>query len=190
MNFRVSLLASAIGLLCLDTSVTAADLASDAKAFGARESVSAVDLSPDGSNVIYITPGPGRKSVAVVGNLDSGQFHTMVSTDGQPESLSWCHFASATRAVCQFGGYVPWQGTVNNGEPVYFSRLVALDLDGTHPKLLGQPESAHDEWVRQSDGHASHCLRRRIAAPSSEGRLSLTWLSSCAQKGHRMPGPG
>src|SRR3954447_15359949 len=34
--------------------------------------------------------------------------------------------------------------------------------------------------------HASHCRRRRIAAPSSDERLSLTWLSSCAQKGQRM----
>src|SRR3954451_13605145 len=33
---------------------------------------------------------------------------------------------------------------------------------------------------------ASHWRRRRIAAPSSLGRLSLTWLSSCAQNGQRM----
>src|SRR5205814_2682275 len=33
---------------------------------------------------------------------------------------------------------------------------------------------------------ASHWRRRRIAAPSSLGRLSLTWLSSCAQKGQRI----
>src|SRR5687768_12107840 len=32
----------------------------------------------------------------------------------------------------------------------------------------------------------SHCRRRRIAAPSSDGRLSLTWLSSCAQNGQRI----
>jgi hypothetical protein len=34
--------------------------------------------------------------------------------------------------------------------------------------------------------HASHCRRRRIAAPSSDGRLSFTWLSSWAQKGQRI----
>src|SRR5215217_1929343 len=33
---------------------------------------------------------------------------------------------------------------------------------------------------------ASHWRRRRIAAPSSDGRLSFTWLSSWAQKGHRI----
>jgi dipeptidyl aminopeptidase/acylaminoacyl peptidase len=151
MNLRSLLLASAIGL-CMAAPASAADLATDAKAFGARESVTSPHLSPDGSSVIYLTPGPGRKTVAVIGNLGTGQFHSMVTTDGQPESLSWCHFASGARAVCRFGGFVPWQGSVRNGDPVYFSRLVALDLDGSHPKLMGQPETAHDEWIRQNDG--------------------------------------
>ena len=151
MNSKILLLASAIGLL---TSVPAsgADLATDAKAFGARDAVVAPDMSADGVNVVYITPGPGRKTVAVLGNMDTGQFRTVVSADGQPEALDWCHFASSTRTVCRFGGFVPWQGTSNNGEPVYFSRLVGIDLDGTNAKLLGQPQTAHDEWIRQADG--------------------------------------
>jgi hypothetical protein len=33
--------------------------------------------------------------------------------------------------------------------------------------------------------HPSHCRRRRIAALSSVGRESFTWLSSWAQKGQR-----
>jgi dipeptidyl aminopeptidase/acylaminoacyl peptidase len=151
MNLRIWLLASAIGVFSA-APAGAADLATDAKAFGARQAVSAPELSPDGSSIIYLTPGPGRKTAVVLGDLDTGQFHTMVSSDGAPESLDWCHFASSTRAVCRFGGFVPWQGTVSNGEPVYFSRLVALDLDGSHAKLMGQPETAHDEWIRQTDG--------------------------------------
>ena len=60
MNFRALLLASAIGLLSAQP-LAAADLESDAKAFGARDAVIAPDLSPDGSSVVYLTPGPGRK---------------------------------------------------------------------------------------------------------------------------------
>ena len=33
---------------------------------------------------------------------------------------------------------------------------------------------------------SSHCRRRRIAEPSSAGRLSFTWLSSWPQNGQRM----
>ena len=152
MNIRVSLLASAIGLLWVAAPVAAADLATDAKAFGARLSVAAPSLSLDGNSVMYLTPGPGRITVAVAGDLNTGQFHTVTRTDGKPESLDWCNFTSSSkRAVCRFGGLVPWQGSVDNGAPVGFSRLVALDLDGSNPKLMGQPETAHDEWIRQYD---------------------------------------
>ena len=152
MKLRGLLLASAIGLLCVAAPVAAQQtLAADAKAFGARVSVVAPDLSRDGNNVIYLTPGPGRTTVAVAGDLTTGQFHTVTRTDGKPESLDWCAFASTKRAVCEFGGLVPWQGSVDNGAPVGFSRLVALDLDGSHPKLMGQAQTSYDEYIRQYD---------------------------------------
>ncbi len=75
MNLRKLLVASAIGL-CIAAPLRAADpqLIADAKAFGAREAVIRPDLSADGSHVIYVTPGPARTSVAVIGNLDTRQF--------------------------------------------------------------------------------------------------------------------
>jgi dipeptidyl aminopeptidase/acylaminoacyl peptidase len=149
MKIRVTLLASAIGLLCA-AAPAAADqtLAADAAAFGAREAVDAPDLSPDAASVMYLTPGPGRKTVAVVGNLDSGQFHTMVSTDGHPESLEWCNFASQARAVCRFGGLVKNPGEI---DMLGFSRLVALDVDGSNGKLLGQASTSYESTIRSTD---------------------------------------
>ena len=124
-------------------------LAADAAAFGARQSVNGPDLSADGSNILYLTPGPGRSTVAVIGDMVAGKFTTLVSTDGEPESLQWCKFASAKRAVCQFGALVESKSI---GELIGFSRLVALDTSGGNPKLLGQAESAYDAWLRQDDG--------------------------------------
>jgi dipeptidyl aminopeptidase/acylaminoacyl peptidase len=123
-------------------------LAEDAAAFGAREAVDAPDLSPDASSIIYLTPGPGRKTAAVVGDLNSAQFHTMVSSDGDPESLTWCHFAGESRAVCRFGALVESQSI---GDLLGFSRLIAVDLNGANAKLLGQPESPHEFAMRQYD---------------------------------------
>jgi dipeptidyl aminopeptidase/acylaminoacyl peptidase len=148
MTVRRLLLASAIGLLSAASPAAAADLATDAKAFSAREAVAHPDLSPDGTSVIYLTPGPGRKTVAVVGDLNSGQFHTMVSSDGDPESLAWCRFASASRAVCRFGALVESKPL---GDLLGFSRLIAMDLNGANGKLLGQPQSSHEFALRQSD---------------------------------------
>lgn len=148
MKFRVSLFASAIAMSFAAAPGGAADLATDAKAFGAREAVDAPDLSPDGARVLYLTPGPGRKTVAVIGNLDTGKFSTLVNSDGRPESLSWCNFASQARAVCRFGGLVKNPGEI---DMLGFSRLVALDTDGSNPKLLGQPATSYELTIRSVD---------------------------------------
>ena len=150
-------------------------LATDAAAFGAREAVHAPDLSPDGSSVVYLTPGPGRKTAAVVGNFDSGKFTTMVTSDGRPESLTWCNFASAVRGVCRFGGIVKNPGQV---DLLGFSRLVALNLDGSKPKLLGQPATSYElsirsvdavviDWLTQASGEV---LVERLYVPE-EGKI-------------------
>ncbi len=147
MKACVLLLASAIGALSSSASVSAADLVTDAKAFGARDAVLAPDLSADGSSVVYITPGSGRKSVAVKGNLETGQFAQVASSDGAPEGLRWCNFASASRVVCQITG-----ATSNNLFQILgFSRLLSLNVDGSDPKMLGQSDSFYDAWIRQFD---------------------------------------
>ena len=148
MRSRVSLLASAIGLLCIAQSAAAQNsLAADAKAFGAREAVEAPDLSADGSSIVYITPGVGRKSVAVVGNLDTGKFTQMAASNGGSDTLRWCDFVSAARAVCRITGL----NTKAIGEVIGFSRLISLNADGSDAKQLGQSESAYDAYLRQFD---------------------------------------
>lgn len=126
-----------------------ASLSDDAAAFGARDAVDQPYLSPDGSKLLYLTPAGGKKTAALIADLDSGQFTTAVSTDGEPESLDWCQFASMKRLVCSFSGRTESKSI---GELIGFSRLIALDTDGGNPKLLGQAESAYDAWIRQNDG--------------------------------------
>src|SRR5436190_19329589 len=94
LNVHIALLASASLLVPAPLYAQDAGLAANAKAFGAREAVIEPALSPDGSRVIYVTPGSGRKSIAVVGNLDSGQFTQVVGSEGNPDILRWCNFAS------------------------------------------------------------------------------------------------
>lgn len=148
MKLRGSLLASAIGLLCTAAPVAAQQtLAADAKAFGVREAVDGPDLSADGNTIMYLTPGPGRKTVAVVGDLAAGKFTTMVTSDGSPESLNWCHFAGQSRAVCSFSALVE---STTSGDILGVSRLVATDLTGANGKLLGKPLSSVFR-MRQND---------------------------------------
>lgn len=125
-------------------------LEQDAAAFGAREAVAAPDLSADGSTVLYLTPGPGAKTVAVTSNLVSGKSATIVSSDGNPESLGACHFVSSTRIVCNFGGLIE---NTTTGDLIGFNRLVALNTDGGDAKLLGRSDSVWDSRLRQNDGY-------------------------------------
>lgn len=148
MKLRVALLACAGLFVASPVVAQDAGLAADAKAFGARDAVvSRPDLSADGSSVVYITPGPGRSSVAVVGNLDTGQFSRIASSDGNPEDLRWCKFVSPSRSVCRVTGTV----TNNVYQLIGFSRLISLNNDGSDPKMLGQTDSFYDAWIRQVD---------------------------------------
>jgi hypothetical protein len=97
---------------------------------------------------MYLTPGPGRRSVAVVGDLGTVKFETMVSSDGNPESLGWCRFAGPSRGVCRLGALVE---SSSLGDILGMSRLIAMDLGGSNPKLLGKPQSAFDDGLRQYD---------------------------------------
>lgn len=122
-------------------------LADDAAAFGAREAVVAARLSPDGSSVIYLTPGPGPKTFAVITNLATGKSNIVVSSDGSPESLRWCNYAAPTRAVCRIDANVDTIGYL-----LTIQRLMAMDTSGGDAKLLGQPTRDTDAYLRQFDG--------------------------------------
>ncbi|HKX91501.1 MAG TPA: alpha/beta fold hydrolase [Sphingomicrobium sp.] len=174
MIFRVSLFASAIGLVCASPPALAQQtLAADAKAFGVREAVVAPDLSASGSKIMYLTPGPGRRTVAVVGDLATGTFTKMVSSDGSPESLKWCRFAGESRGVCRFGALVR---SSSLGDILHVSRLISMDLSGADAKLLGKPQSAFDDRLRFNDaavidwlgGTSETVLVNRLYVPEDE----------------------
>jgi len=127
---------------------TTHSLADDAAAFGARPAVSAPSLSPDGTSVLYITPGPGPKSFAVISNLQTGKSTVVTAADGDPEILNWCDYSAADRAVCRISAL-----THQVSDIIGFQRLISMNLDGSDGKLLGQQDSFYDTALRQSDGY-------------------------------------
>ena len=154
-------------------------LEQDAAAFGVRESISAADLSPDGRRVVYIEPGPGSISVAYVADVEGGAAKPFFKAGGA-ESLSWCGFVTNERLICRYTGISRQDGLL-----VPFSRLVAINSDGSGLKELGQKASWYDERARQYDGNIIDWLpgeggsvlmsRNYIAeAGRSETRLART----------------
>ncbi|WP_448663172.1 alpha/beta hydrolase family protein [Sphingomonas sp. CJ20] len=99
--------------------------------FGARETVRAASLSPDGTKVAILRPAGDRGSVVVVGDLAmGGEPRVILSSAGYPEDIQYCRWASDTRIVC--GVYV------NGAQPgmLAFTRLLALNSDGSKLQML------------------------------------------------------
>lgn len=115
--------------------------------FGVRETVQQIDISLDGKQVVYVTPGPGRTSAAYVADLTGGEPQLVYWSNGSPNRLDWCKFASNNRLVCRVVGEVEVAGVL-----VPFSRLLAVGTDGKNVKMLGQKSSQYDTRMRQFDG--------------------------------------
>src|SRR4051812_32713128 len=96
----------ALGFGATTTSVSAAEparvlsVSTAAAAFGLREEVEQISLSPDGKQVAYIAPYTGQGSVLVVrGVADDAQPRAIANADGKPNRLGGCHWVSNTRLV-------------------------------------------------------------------------------------------
>jgi len=140
-----ALASAALPVLAQQTPVPSPD--SPGALFGVRETVQQIDISPDGSRVVYVTPGTGRISAAFVADLASGTQQQVIQSGGNPERLSWCNFVSNTRLICRFVGQVDSAGVL-----IPFARLIAVDTDGKNVKPLGQRSSFYDSRMRQFDG--------------------------------------
>jgi acetyl esterase/lipase len=162
-----------------------------AAAFGARPSVEDLSLSPDGMNVAYIVPTTGQGSALNVLSLAKGASpRRIATTSGKPDRLSDCRWVANDRLICTI------YGTVNGPVGVAaYSRVVAMNIDGTNVKILTTQENLHSrgfsldggsiiDWLPDEDGAA---LMSRWYLPddrtgshlgSSKSGLGVDWLNT------------
>ena len=116
--------------------------------FGARESAVGVDLSPSGKFVSYVAPAPGGGAVAFIADVKSGESKAFLSSGKGGDRLRWCRFVTDQRLICRYTAIMNDAGVL-----LGFSRLIAVNSDGSDLKQLGQPSSYYDAGLRQSDGN-------------------------------------
>lgn len=150
---RVGNLLAAAGAAALFVSAGAAaqqvhSLAEDAAAFGARDGVRDMAISPDGTKLVYVAPIRDRWSSVMLVDVATGVDKPILASNGSPEVLRWCNFAGNDRIVCRFTG----NAHEGSGALVGFERLLSVNLDGKDPKQLGQQSSFYDRGLRQFDG--------------------------------------
>ncbi|MFN3944904.1 MAG: alpha/beta hydrolase family protein [Allosphingosinicella sp.] len=120
--------------------------------FGVRESVQQMDISPDGTKVAFIGPGPGRSTIGYVVDLadTARQPKVIINSDGNPGRLRWCSFASDSRLVCSVGGIVRESG----GILLPYSRLYSASASGGDLKELTSWRTARRSWGFAQSGGA------------------------------------
>jgi len=134
-------------LTCICSGPSSAEVDASTK-FGLRESIGDISMSPDGSHVAYIQPAPGRGSVLFVADLNAKtEPKIVITSDAKPWNLRWCGWASNTRLACKLSGIVD-----DGGRLLPFTRMIAVNIDGTVLKALGKQTSFRSLGTNYFDG--------------------------------------
>jgi len=139
-----------------------------ATAFGARPSVESISLSPDGMSVAVVAPSTGQGSVVYVQSLAKGAsrtFKAVLSASGKPDRLAGCDWVSNQRLVCSVYGVIAASLLL---EPVQFSRLIAVDIDGTKLQLLSTRSNEFTRGLQLGGGSVIDWL------PDEDGAVLMT----------------
>lgn len=152
------------------------DAKAAAAAFGARERVVHASLSPDGTKVALIVPGPAQSTVVQLLDTKTGSAKPINYANGNPMTLTSCGWASNRRLVCTLYGV----SNQNSGGHLAYQRLIAMDADGANPIPLGARERVQ-RWFTQSDGYVADwrdgstnhvLLARNYVAAKAEANFS------------------
>jgi len=76
-----------------------ADLAT---AFGAREYIQQVSLSPDGTKIAMLVPAKHRGLALIIGDTTKGlALKAILASTGNGDQIAGCHWSTDTRLICQ-----------------------------------------------------------------------------------------
>jgi hypothetical protein len=143
------------------SSETPADVAA---LFGARESVDEVSLSPDGTRLAFLGPGPGAATGLYVRDVaDDAPTKPVITSDGKPERLGGCHWVSNQRLACSFFAIVEVEGRM-----VRMSRLFAIDADGKNIRALSTRQNSNSRGIQLGGGNVIDWL------PDEDGAVLMT----------------
>ena len=160
-------------MAALASALGAASAAADvdlAAAFGAREQLQDVSLSPDGTKLAYIVPTKGQGSALLTITLGKdAQPSVALVVGGDPERLAGCNWIANDRLVCRL-----WGVTENNTEMsayhkrLTFSRIVAVDANGANPKMLSKSNNQFSRGYNVDGGDVIDWL------PDEDGKVLMT----------------
>ena len=145
LALMTGLVGLAMGSLAFGGRASADDIAA---AFGAREYVQQLSLSPDGRQVAMVVPSAGRGlRLEVVDLTGVAPPKVILASTGSPERLIGCRWSTNTRLVCQI--YVVLKDAQNR---LGFTRLIAINSDGGDLKVLSAQTNDRSLRMSQNGG--------------------------------------
>ncbi|HWU72104.1 MAG TPA: S9 family peptidase [Sphingomonas sp.] len=132
-RFAAALASAPVAFQAVHAQDVPAKLSADlATAFGAREYIQQVSLSPDGTKIAMLVPATHRGMALVVGDMTKGMvLKAILASTGNGDQIAGCHWSTDTRLICQIA--------LRNGTGksiVRYNRIVALNADGSGLKEL------------------------------------------------------
>src|SRR3982750_4906844 len=100
--YAAASVAALLGVAAAPTAAQAPAAAGDpAILFGAREGVEDISLSPGGTRIAFLAPGPGQGNLLFIADAAGGSAPVVaLRASGDPERISDCGWVSDTRLVC------------------------------------------------------------------------------------------
>lgn len=112
----------------------AADAPADLAArFATRPTATSVALSPDGDKLVFIGAYKTGGRAVTVADLKTGDSKVIMAGTGLEFNPFRCGFKTDTRLICTLYGVSNF-GEANGS----YTRIIAIDADGTHSKMLSQ----------------------------------------------------
>lgn len=175
VGVAIAALIGMTGTTAVHAQAGATSAADDAAAFGTRESVQQISLSPDGTHYAAVMATKGTGNALIVGPVDGTVKPTIILTStGKPEKLSWCRWANDARLVCGMAT------TFGKGvQAIGFTRLLGVNAAGGGMKLLSaapadnaiqymQDGGSVIDWYGDPDG-GSVLMTRQFVETNSTG---------------------
>lgn len=145
--------------------VSAETVEEAAATFGIRQSILDISLSPSGKRIAFVGSGPAHSETLNVIDLDGDwEVKSIFSVTEVNSDLVSCEWATDERLVCRL-----YFIDHSQGQLLGFTRVIALDADGSNPVLLTSRSSSRSLGLRQNGGNL-------VALDSSEGegRILMT----------------
>ena len=105
--------------------------------FASREDVRQISMSPDGTQVAFVSSREPSGEVVNVVSIEDGSLKGILSSSGQDQHIHRCSWISNKRLLCNIS-----MRTDSTGQLLSFSRMVGVNADGSDMKVLDENRSA------------------------------------------------